>query len=200
MVSVLMTGQEIRERDERELEMTARIAELESQFAAAEKNLHEHTNDYINAAHDLLVRAESAEAERDRYYATLAGLLLSGKLDDMTAAEVRGPGEELQAQLRAAESALAAARERAQMARDCLACSDHWKTEQAENQCMRHLDSILGQELAALRASQTDAGRVERAADRSATAIRERLGWPPISEAQQDANLLYDSITRRRDE
>ena len=60
-------------------------------------------------------------------------------------------------------SSIAAARDRAQMARDCLADSERWKTEQAENQCMRHLSSLLNDELG-VPSARPDDGRVERVA------------------------------------
>ena len=39
--------------------------------------------------------------------------------------------------------AFAEIRELLEMARNCLADGEHWKTEQAENQAMRHIDAAI---------------------------------------------------------
>lgn len=65
----------------------------------------------ISAPHKAAARIAALEADlakaqedRDRYHTTLAGLLFSGKLDDVTANEIRQPGEEMKAKLAAAEA------------------------------------------------------------------------------------------------
>lgn len=115
----------------------------ETESDASTKAYDELFNRFSDLQLDLIkVRMErdALRTERDRYYGTLAGALVSGLFDEVKAKELREPGEKLMAELAALRAKVSGLQEQGALqlaACDCAAMLDTANTHEQNKTVVR---------------------------------------------------------------